>query len=51
MDNETGAVSMPKWPAWVMLAVMAGCAYPAVRASNTSATEAVAEASAPAPLR
>ena len=26
-------VTMPKWPAWVLFATMAACAYPAVTAS------------------
>ncbi len=25
--------TMPKWPAWVLFATMAACAYPAVSAS------------------
>jgi hypothetical protein len=44
MDKRHEKASMPKWPAWIMLATMAACAYPAVTAS---APAAQAQASAP----
>ena len=31
---------MPKWPAWIMLAVMAASAYPALTASSPAAEAA-----------
>jgi hypothetical protein len=31
--ENVGRVTMPKWPAWVLFATMAACAYPAVSAS------------------
>ena len=33
LNRET----MPKWPAWVLFATMAACAYPAVTASADAA--------------
>lgn len=46
-DNST-KVTMPKWPAWIMLAVMAASAYPALTASAPRAEAAVAEKLSPA---
>ena len=41
MDRDGSSnVTMPKWPAWVMLAVMAASAYPALTASAPSAVAA-----------
>ena len=41
MDRDGSSnVTMPKWPAWVMLAVMAASAYPALTASPPSAVAA-----------
>ena len=40
-DQEAPRETMPKWPAWVLFATMAACAYPAVASS--------ADASQPAP--
>ena len=41
MDRDGSAnVTMPKWPAWIMLAVMAASAYPALTASAPSAVAA-----------
>ena len=38
MDRDGSSnVTMPKWPAWIMLAVMAASAYPALTASAPSA--------------
>ncbi len=35
MDRDgSSQVTMPKWPAWIMLAVMAASAYPALTAST-----------------
>lgn len=36
---EGGAVTMPKWPAYVMLAAAAACAYPAVTTPPGSPAE------------
>lgn len=47
MDRDGSTkVTMPKWPAWIMLAVMAASAYPALTASAPSA----AAAEKPAPV-
>jgi hypothetical protein len=41
MDRDGSTkVTMPKWPAWIMLAVMAASAYPALTASAPSAAAA-----------
>lgn len=41
MDSDGSTkVTMPKWPAWIMLAVMAASAYPALTASAPSAAAA-----------
>ena len=41
MDRDGSSnVTMPKWPAWIMLAVMAASAYPALTASTPSAVAA-----------
>ena len=41
MDRDGSTkVTMPKWPAWIMLAVMAASAYPALTASAPSAVAA-----------
>jgi len=41
MDGDGSTkVTMPKWPAWIMLAVMAASAYPALTASAPSAVAA-----------
>ncbi len=32
-SRKFNRVTMPKWPAWVLFATMAACAYPAVSAS------------------
>jgi hypothetical protein len=46
MDGDGSTkVTMPKWPAWVMLAVMAASAYPALTASAPSAAAAEKPAS------
>jgi hypothetical protein len=42
-------VTMPKWPAWVLFATMAACAYPAVTASADAAGKQPAPAASPAP--
>jgi predicted amino acid dehydrogenase len=41
-------VTMPKWPAWVLFATMAACAYPAVTASADAAGKQPAPAAAAA---
>jgi hypothetical protein len=43
--EKIGRVTMPKWPAWVLFATMAACAYPAVTAS-AAADQAPARATA-----
>jgi hypothetical protein len=41
MDRDGSSnVTMPKWPAWIMLAVMAASAYPALMASTPRAVAA-----------
>jgi len=41
MDRDGSTkVTMPKWPAWIMLAVMAASAYPALTASAPTASAA-----------
>lgn len=41
MDTDSSSnVTMPKWPAWIMLAVMAASAYPALTASSPAAEAA-----------
>ncbi len=44
-SRKFNRVTMPKWPAWVLFATMAACAYPAVTAS-ADADQAKAPASA-----
>jgi len=39
-------VTMPKWPAWVLFASMAACAYPALSASSDTGRQTAAQASA-----
>ena len=47
MDGDGSTkVTMPRWPAWIMLAVMAASAYPALTAS---APRAAAAAQKPVP--
>ncbi len=50
MDGDGSTkVTMPKWPAWIMLAVMAASAYPALTASapSSAAEKPAAAASDP----
>ena len=43
--QKLNRVTMPKWPAWVLFATMAACAYPAVSASaDADGTQARATA-------
>ncbi|HEX8527427.1 hypothetical protein [Allosphingosinicella sp.] len=43
-------VTMPRWPAWVLLAAAAACAYPAVTTARPDPVEERAHApTAPAP--
>ncbi|MFN3728031.1 MAG: hypothetical protein ACK4SZ_17200 [Allosphingosinicella sp.] len=54
MDRDGSTqVTMPKWPAWIMLAVMAASAYPALTGSapSAAAAEKPASSQAPAPKR
>jgi hypothetical protein len=44
--STTNRVTMPKWPAWVLFATMAACAYPAVTASADAAGKQPAHAAA-----
>ena len=46
--DDTNIVTMPKWPAWIMLATMALSVYPALTASAPSAQAASVEVSVPA---
>jgi len=41
--DDTNIVTMPKWPAWIMLATMALSAYPALTASAPTAQAASVE--------
>jgi hypothetical protein len=46
--SKFNRVTMPKWPAWVLFATMAACAYPAVTASadaDTAEARAIAQPS------
>lgn len=45
-NQDQQGVTMPKWPAWVLFASMAACAYPAFSAS-TGERQASAQTSAP----
>ena len=44
--QKLNRVTMPKWPAWVLFATMAACAYPAVTASADAAGKEPARAAA-----
>lgn len=44
-ENATAGVTMPRWPAWVLLATMVACAYPALR-SNAPGVEGAPEPAA-----
>jgi hypothetical protein len=45
MDKRHEKAGMPKWPAWIMLATMAACAYPAITASAPAAQAQTGSAS------
>lgn len=40
-------VTMPKWPAWLMMAMCAGCVYPAVTAAKPTAEHYAARGQEP----
>jgi hypothetical protein len=45
-ENQSQRVTMPKWPAWVLFASMAACAYPALSASSDTDRQTTAKATA-----
>ena len=45
-EESSENITMPKWPAYVMLGIMGLCTYPVLTAASLPATPAV---SAPAP--
>ena len=49
-QQKSARETMPKWPAWVLFATMAACAYPAVSASADHERPAVQTTEQPGSL-
>jgi hypothetical protein len=48
--QKSARETMPKWPAWILFATMAACAYPAVSASTDPEQPVAASVEQPSSL-